>query len=244
MTRCPSELELERHLRAPRAEVGRHLGTCERCRGRVAWANAAADTFRREVLPATVDAVIERTRPRRLGWSFWLAPASVAAAAAVALLFLARAPPDDYVGPKGGGLALSVYVRIPGGSRLAADGESVPADAALRFQVRVTRPCHILLASVDGSGRVSRLHPAPGEGARVSGDAVLPGGALLDGRGGPERILAVCSEVPLAFEELERVVAGACRGGDGSVRGLRELAGLPADTLQATLLLEKRAAAP
>jgi hypothetical protein len=243
VNRCPSELELERHLRAARPDVERHLGTCERCRGRVAWANAAADTFRREVFPATVDAVVEGTRPRRLRWALWLAPASVAAAALVVLL-LPRSPTDDYVGAKGGagGLSLSVYVRLPDGARPAWDGDVVPADAALRFGVRAARPCHLWLASVDGTWQVSRLHPPSGEAVPVRGESLLPGGAVLDGRGGPERIFAICSEAPLPFEAVERAAAAAAR--QGEVRVLRALPDLPRDTLQATLLLEKRSSPP
>jgi hypothetical protein len=243
VTRCPSELELERHLRAARPEVAHHLEDCQRCRTRVAWADAAAETFRREVFPATVDAVVDRTRRRPVRWSLWLAPASVAAVAVVMLL-VPQAPPDDYVGAKGTELALSVFVRFPEGARPAADGEAVPADAALRFEVRAARPCHLWLASLDAAGQVSRLHPAAGAPVRVQGQALLPGGAFLDGRGGPERIFAVCSEAPLPFEAVEQAARGASQAGEGGVRGLQVLLGLPRGTLQASLLLEKRAAAP
>jgi len=243
VTRCPSELELERHLRAARPAAAEHLQGCERCRARVAWAGAAAETFRREVFPATVDAVVERTRPRPLRWALWLAPASVAAAAAI-LLLVPRAPPDGYVGVKGTELALSVFVRFPEGARPAADGEAVPADAALRFEVRAARPCHLWLASLDATGQVSRLHPASGAPVRLHGEALLPGGAFLDGRGGPERIFAVCSEAPLPFETVEQAVRGESPAGEGGVRGQQVLQGLPRGTLQVSLLLEKRTASP
>jgi hypothetical protein len=247
VTGCPSELLLERHLRAARPEVDHHLAGCPRCRARVDWAESAAETFRREVLPATVDAVVERTRPGRLRLGPWRVPAAVAAAATVAwvaLVLVPRSPPEGYLGPKGSGLTLSVFVRLPGGARPAADGEVVPADAALRFEVRAVRPCHLWLASLDGTGQVSRLHPASGAPVPVDGDALLPGGALLDGRGGPERIFAVCSQAPLAFEEIERAVTSASPPGEQAVRGLHALPGLPRDTLQATVLLEKRPTVP
>jgi len=246
VTRCPSELDVERHLRAALPAVTAHLEACERCRARVAWAREAEATFRREVFPATVDAVVEGSRPRRLRWLVVLAPA-LAAAAAVVLLLPPRpsGPPADYVGLKGG-LALAIYADQPGGARAVTDAAAVSASAGLRFEVRPSQPCHLWLASLDAAGQVSRLHPAAGGPVRVEGDVVLPGGAVLDGRPGPERIYAVCTPEPVPFEVLERAVRAAAGGGEGeaSVRAARELPGLPMGTLVTTVLLEKHTAAP
>jgi hypothetical protein len=242
VTRCPSELELERHLRTPRHEVEAHAAACDRCRGRIAWAHEAEATFRREVFPATVERVVERTRPRPLRWLLVLAPASAAAAAAA--LLLVASPPADYVGAKGGGLALSVFANGPDGARPATDGAAVAADAGLRFEIHAARPCHLWLASLDATGQVSRLHPAAGGPVRVEGAVVLPGGALLDGRAGPERIYAVCTPEAVSFAEVERAVGTAGDPGEAAVRAARELPGLPRGTLVTTLLLEKRTASP
>ncbi|MFO0584691.1 MAG: DUF4384 domain-containing protein [Anaeromyxobacter sp.] len=254
MTRCPSELDLERHLRAPLPAVAAHLEACDRCRAREAWAREAEATFRREVFPATVDAVVEATRPRRARWALLLVPA-LAAAAAVVVVLPERAvqparelePPPGYVGPKGG-LALAVYADQPGGARAVPDAAAVAATAGLRFEVRPPRPCHLWLASLDAAGQVSRLHPAAGGPVLVDGDVVLPGGAVLDGRPGPERLYAVCTPEPVAFDAVAAAVRAAAAEGradpEASVRAARELGGLPKGSLVTTVLLEKRPAAP
>jgi hypothetical protein len=67
----------------------------------------------------------------------------------------------------------------------------------------------------------------------------LPGGAILDGKPGPERIFAVCSADPLAMPQVELAVKVATGTGAESVRAINTIPGLPAGTVQATLLLEK-----
>ena len=239
--RCPSELDILRHLHAPRPELERHAEACQGCAARLEEALRSADTFRREVFPATLDAVVERSRPwRPRAWMLAPIPA-LAAAAVVLLLVRTGSPPPDYVGVKGG-LALAVYVRDGGGesARAASDGQVVAPDAALRFEVRAAQACHLWLLSVDASGQVSRLHPAIGDPPSVKGDTVLPGGAMLDGTPGPERVFAVCTPSPLPFSEVERIARTAAPGGEASVRSLRTLPDLPRGALQATVLLEKR----
>jgi len=240
-TRCPSALELEAYLLDPsRSAAAPHVEGCVRCRDEVAAMRRLGDEFRREVFPATVDAVLERGRRRR--FPRWiLAAAPLGAAAAAAILLVVVRPPADYVGLKGGGLALAVFVSDGGDARAARDGEPVPAAAAIRFQVRPARPCRLWVLSVDGAGQVSRLFPAGGDSAaEVAAAATLPGGAMLDGRSGPERIFAICSAAPLPFSEVERAARAVGSGGAASVRSARALAGLPRDAAQTTILLEKR----
>jgi hypothetical protein len=240
--RCPSDLKLEAHLLDPeRAGIGPHLETCPSCRGRLEEMRRQGEEFRRFVYPATVDAVVERSRPRPW-WRTWrvLVPVPVLAAAALFLLVVPRRPPDDYLGVKGG-VALAVYAATPAGVRLVADGTEVPASAALRFQVRSARPCRLWLVAVDATGTVSRLYPASGdEGAETARAGALPGGAVLDGRAGPERIYAACAPGSLPFSTVERAAREAAGGGEAAVRSAGALRGLPAGTLQETLLLEKR----
>jgi len=240
MTRCPSDLDLEMHLLEPaRSPLAGHLAACPRCAGRLAEMNRIGEEFRREVFPATVDAVVERARGRRPLRPWLLAAVPLSAAAAAAVLLVAR-PPADYVGSKGSPLALSVFVQTVEGARAATDGEVVPAGAALRFQVRPRGACRLWVLSVDASGTVSRLFPATGEAGQVPGTGPLPGGAVLDGRAGPERIFAVCSATPLPFDRVAGAALAAAAGGDARVRGARAIQGLPADAAQDTLLLEKR----
>jgi len=238
MMRCPGELELEVHLLGGGpAAVEQHLGGCSRCLARLEEMRRLGEEFRQEVFPATVEAVARASRRRRPSWLWSLAP--ISAAAAVALMVVVR-PSPSYLGTKGGPLGLSVFVQGPNGVRAAADGEAVPADAALRFEVRPARPCRLWLVSVDAQGQVSRLYPASGEAGQVAAAGPLPGGALLDGRPGPERIYAVCTAAPVELAALESTVRAQVPSGEAGVRAARALSGLPAKTLQETLLLEKQ----
>ncbi len=245
MTHCPSDLRLEAHLLDESGSpIASHLSTCDRCRARLEEMRRLGEEFRREVYPATVEAVVEAARPRSpwRRWAVYLAPIPVAAvAAAVVLMVQPRGPGEDYLGTKGSGLMLAVFARAADAGRVVADGESVSPSAALRFQVHPATPCRLWLVSVDSAGTVSRLYPASGEGgAEVAGAGPLPGGALLDGKPGPERIYAVCTRYPMPFADLERAVRAAAGAGATAVRQGRPLQGLPGGAAQATLLLEKR----
>lgn len=243
MTRCLSDLELERLLRRPEGGAS-HALACPRCRARLAELRRLGEEFEREVFPATVEAVIAASsRPRRRRVVLWLAPLA-AAAAAVIVLLRTGSPPDGYLGVKGPALTLVEYVEEGGVAHPLSDGEAVPAGAGVRFQVRPVRACRLWIVSVDAAGQVSRLYPPTGtEGASLDAGAsvVLPGGAVLDDHPGPERFFAVCSpeRAPLDLGEVERA-ARAVGGGEGRVRAVRTLPGLPADTAQASVLVEKR----
>lgn len=246
--RCPTDLALERHLMAPeRSTLTGHLAACPGCAARLATMQRQGEDFLRYVYPATVEAVeAAAARPSlRLAWRRWLLLVPALGGTAALLFFLARpaAPPDDYLGVKGGGpIGLAVFVQEGSSPRLARDGEPVPAGAAIRFRVRTARPCHLWLLSLDARGQVSRLYPAQGEGgALVERSADLPGGAVLDGQPGPERIIALCAPAPLGWAGAEQAVkASAGAAGPEAVRRAVAVAGLPAGTAQDSLLLEKR----
>jgi hypothetical protein len=248
--RCPSDLALEHHLLAPeRSPVADHLAACPACATRLESMRRQGDEFLQYVFPATVEAVqdaAEAGPARRLAWPRWLAVVPALGAATALVVFLARpaAPPPDYLGMKGSGeLGLSVFVQEGTGPRLARDGAAVAGGAALRFRVRAGRPCHLWLLSVDARGQVSRLHPTRGDGgAAVEQTVDLPGGAVLDGQAGPERILAVCAPAPVAWASTEAAARAAFgAGGADTVRRASRLTGLPAGTVQDSLLLEKLA---
>jgi hypothetical protein len=243
MTRCPSDLELELLLRSPGGEP-EHLLACDRCTARLAELRRLGDEFHREVFPATVEAVVagatRRARPRLAPW---LVPLAALAAAAGVALVRVGGPPSGYLGLKGPGLELVAYARGVGGAHPLADGAEVAPGAGLRFQVRPARACRLWIVSADADGQVSRIYPSTGtEGAELPGGkpAVLPGGAALDGRPGPERFFAVCGAGgPLALEDVERS-ARALGPGAERVRTVRSLPGLPAGAAQASILVEKR----
>lgn len=242
---CPSDLSLEKFLLAPGSSpVSGHLGACPSCAARLESMRAAGDEFRRFVFPATVGAVEDAMRPRRSRWKLLFAPAGALAAAAALALFLAtpRTPPEDYLGLKGGPLGLAVYVNGEGGARALEDGAAVPAGAALRFTVRPEQACWLWLLSVDAAGQISRLYPPEGTAPERRAAGALPGGAVLDGQAGPERIHAVCA--PDAKTSWAEIRAAAAAGGAGTgaerVRRGTPLGGALAGAPQASLLVEKR----
>jgi hypothetical protein len=187
------------------------------------------------------DAAERRPLRRRL---LVLLPAPLLLAAAAALLLVVRplSPTGGYLGVKGGGgVGLTVFSPGKETVRILADGAEVPARTALRFRVRLSEPCRLVLLSVDGAGAVSRLDGGGSMGVPLTaGLHDLPGGVELDGQPGPERLYAVClpdTQAIPAVEEAARAVA--TRGAEG-VRRAGPLPGLPAEATQVTQLLEKR----
>jgi hypothetical protein len=245
VTRCPSDLALEAHvLEAARSPLASHLDACANCRERLARMEREGEEFRRFVFPRTVDAVMDAaTRPRPSAWTRWLAvglPAGGFAALAAAMLLVSPQPPSEYLGAKGPSITLQVFAGGgEGPPRAVSDGEVVPASAAIRFLVRSAQPCRLWIVSVDAKGEVSRIFPAQGDATPVQGAVPLPGGAVLDGIPGPERLFAVCSEDPLPLVDVERAARAAAGSGPEAVRRGSDLRGLPGGASAATVLLEK-----
>jgi hypothetical protein len=237
----PSELALEAYLLDREAsKAAPHVAGCEHCRARVARMEREGEDFRRFVLPATLDAVLEKNAPRkRKAWIWLIGLAPVAAAVAIFVAIRPTEPPDGYVGEKGG-MSLVAYLGAPGGTKAVVDGQAVNPAAALRFSVAPRSHCNLWLFSVDESGQISRIYPTDGEGgAPVSKQGPLPGGAVLDGRAGLERFYAVCSPAPLRYEDVTKSVRAAIRKPE-DVRKGPDLPGLPKGTRQVSLLVEKR----
>lgn len=238
-----SDLALEQHLMTPeRSGAAAHLGACAECQQRLGQMRREGDEFRAFIYPATVGKVMEAAAPSRKRWLPVFVPVALAATAGLLLVFAPPRPPDGYVGAKGGSLGLSVFVADGASSaRALEDGEVIPAASALRFKVRPARPCQLWVVSLDATGQVSRIFPPAGGGGELREAAALPGGAVLDGRSGPERLFAVCSSTALDFDTVARAVRAASgAASEDAVRRTRELRDLPAGADQATLLLEKR----
>ena len=212
-----------------------HSATCETCRGRLADMGAQDQDFRRFVFPRTIDAVVAaHVGPRRRRWVGW-SLSTAAVAAGVTFLAWPPAPSNDYVGVKGSGaLGLAVYtVDGTGAPVLLDDGAKVSPAAALRFRVKPSRPCHLWLLSVDGKGTVSRLFPPTGASPLIATETTLPGGATLDGVVGPERLVAVCTSEPTAYDEVATAAHSAI------APRVMEHSHMPIDGLQGSVLLEK-----
>jgi hypothetical protein len=242
VTGHPSELALEAYLLDREASpVAPHVARCEHCRARVARMEREGEDFRRFVLPATLDAVVERNVPRRRrAWKWLVAAAPVAAAVALFVTLRPGEPPEGYVGEKGG-MSLVAYVDAPGGAKTVREGEAVRPSSALRFTIGAAGRCNLWIVSVDESGQISRIYPAQGDvAALVSGNRVtLPGGAVLDGRTGLERFYGVCTPEPITYEKVVQCVRDAVHTA-ADVRKGPALSGLPKGSRQASVLVEKR----
>jgi hypothetical protein len=84
MSRCPSDLRLERYLAGlGPAPVAAHVGACAACQSTLAGMRRLGEVFLREIHPATRERVIEGGRPWRwMGrWLLCVVPAALAAAA-------------------------------------------------------------------------------------------------------------------------------------------------------------------
>jgi hypothetical protein len=250
--RCPSDLALETYLfERTTSKYAPHVGGCATCQVRVAQMEREGQDFLQYVYPATVGKVEEAAAGRRTFWKRWMFVVPVPAAAAMAALLLVTQKPNEYepLIPeqdlqqiKGGGaltIGLSVFLGATEGARTVADGEAIPASSPLRFKVTPTKACRLWVVSVDGTGQVSRLFPEAGDAAAIAKGGPLPGGAHLDGRGGPERFIAVCSAKPLPYDSVERAVKSAFRG-EEAVRSTTRVPGLPDGTFQGTVLIEKK----
>jgi hypothetical protein len=242
--RCPSDLALELYLLEPeRSPLVPHLGACERCRARIAAMGEQGEEFRRFVFPATVDAVQDAAAPPRRRFAFVLGPISAFAAMAAALLVFVRSQPSgpapDYLGAKGNGVGFTAFVNDPDGARPLEDGARVPASAALRFKVSPAGDCFLWILSVDAKGQISRLYPPKGISPERRPAGPVPGGAVLDGEPGPERLFAVCAPEAMAWTDVRRAAERAAAGPD-AVRHASALGDPLAAAAQSTLLVEKR----
>jgi len=253
---CPSDLALETHLLEPAAsKLAPHLDACPDCAARMAAMEKQGEDFRRFVYPATVEKVeAAAARAGRRPW--WiLAPAPVLAAAALAVVLLRPTEPEgNQIKGSSGGLGLTVFTQGTSGAKPLVDGAHLSARAAVRFRIHSTGPCRLHVFSVDPSGKVSKLFPAfsagppagfsdtpqPGAAELPKGQHDLPGGALLDGKAGPERFFAVCAGT-VPWPELEALARASAAGGAEAVRRGEALPGAAAKLPQASVLVEKDA---
>ncbi|WP_224240213.1 DUF4384 domain-containing protein [Hyalangium gracile] len=201
---CPSDLALEEHLLTANREVAQHIAGCAHCQR---WERSAAEAAR--VFARESPHWMAKTRARSSPVRRW-APLLPIAALAGAALFLLRPPPPEAPLHATKGEVLTVYIGGQGEPRAAAQGERVRPGEELRFHVAPGARSFVWIASVDSTGTVSRLAPAEGTPPlSVEGAQLLPGGAVLDATGGPERIWAVISQEPLSWAVVEQALQGS-----------------------------------
>jgi len=110
----------------------------------------------------------------------------------VVFALLPNRPTADYIGVKGGGLSLTLYLADANGVRALGEGERIPGGSQLRFRVHLEAACTLQLASLDERGQVSDLFVHERALPLAPGETTLPGGVQLDARQGVEHFVAVC----------------------------------------------------
>lgn len=194
-----------------------HLQGCPACGAAFAEVEEDARHFAAAVLPRTLPRLQERLARRsllaRLAAHWRLAVPALAAAAAVALVFVGvrtgEPPgPESDLRIKGGPL---LQVWAARGERVfrLEEGARLQAGDRIRFVVeRGEAGPYLLIASRDGAGTVSVYFPAQGERSEAveAGPRELPGAIELDATPGTERLFAFFSERPLEAGEVRRAL--------------------------------------
>jgi hypothetical protein len=227
-----------------------HLSACETCRAQRSELQAARSEFTNDVFPKTAHSFRQRSErvpiPRYRRAVVW---APVLASAAALLLVLGvvntrRAPSDPApeLQAKGGG-GLSLVVRRNGETlRPSDDAVELRAGDELRFVVFPTgdRAKHLLVASVDGSGKANVYFPFGGDRSGTVERLPrweVPGSVILDDAPGPERIFALFSAEPMDARGVREQLARVGAGGWNAVRTTARLE-LPG-VEQHSVLIEK-----
>jgi hypothetical protein len=122
-----------------------------------------------------------------------------------------RPDPNSDLGIKGGASFQVYALRGEAVFPVRADTRLAPGDR-IRFVVDPGNARYLLVASVDGAGKVSVYYPPSGDrsGYVVPGRSELEGSIELDQVLGPERLLAYFSDDPLpSTEVVESLARGA-----------------------------------
>jgi hypothetical protein len=199
------------------------------------------DEFSRSVFPKTLPqlhARVEAAKP------FWRKPVftvlvPVLAVGAAALMFVDAGMLSRALRPSSGessglgikgGPGFQIFVRHGGADGQVAPvkgGERLAPGDEIRFVAVPAEKKHLLVASIDGRGKVSVYFPFGGsqsgkldQGGRME----LPGSVVLDDAPGPERIFAVFSDEPVAAAEVATKLQALGSKGPDAIRKQGSLA--------------------
>jgi hypothetical protein len=217
-----------------RVRAERHLGECARCREDHAALKASRARFSERVFPATLPKILGR---RQRWWRRPLVFAVAPALAALALVVWLRPAEESLVAEKGGP-TLQVFARRAGRVSPVKPRAVLQAGDEIRFVVDPAGLSQLLIASVDGDGKVSVYFPYGGTGSAPvrPGRNELPGSIVLDASRGPERLFAVLSAEPIEAAPVTRALGELGRRGPEAIREARRL---PLSTTQLSLVFEK-----
>jgi hypothetical protein len=243
-----------------RRQLAEHSDGCSTCQERRSRHDADRRQFSEQVWVRSLPAIRRRVTAARPWFRRplpWLA-APVLAMAALVIWFRpwAGGPVDDLLDatqswrPPGTGVnlkglgSLQVFAQREGQVFAVSDGTLLAPGDAIRFLIDPPGLEHVVVGSVDGTGRATIYYPYQGpQSARVDPRRRLevPGSIVLDDAPGPERLFAVFSRAPLSSEVVRAALERLGAQGQEAIRRARDLP-LPG-TSQATLRFEKGAAA-
>jgi hypothetical protein len=232
---CEWKLAAEDQL----VEVRQHVSSCLSCQEKLRTRRQWRQHFDSAVFPRSADRIGMRSTPRR--GRIWLA-APALAAATIIVAIVSRRPPAQTVRELSvkGGPALEVFVRREDHAVRVNDGDVLRPRDRLRFVVDSAALRYLLIASVDGAGKVTVYFPFQGAASGPVGDPSrwqVPGSIELDDTPGPERIFALYSRTPISAESVARALSELARGGSLAIRQAHKLP--IAKAAQATVLFEK-----
>jgi len=237
---CLSNLELDRLIvdepqpSEASARVAAHLASCARCAARLGALRAEAQAFPNQVFLA---GLVQRTRrPAVKRPAVWLGGLSALAAAAALVLFVRPAPT---VGIKGGGFALEVFARRAGRVEAIVDEAVLSPGDAIGFRIASQRPGYVVVIGLDTRPSVTAYVPSEGKAIPIAEASrqTLPGSITLDETLGPERLIALRCEEPVAASEIVRVAERALSAAGGDPR---RVVGIGSACSEATLLIHKQ----
>ncbi|MBZ4421329.1 DUF4384 domain-containing protein [Myxococcus sp. RHSTA-1-4] len=219
-----------------RTDAQAHLDACATCRARAGELAALRSHFTVNVLPRTAPA-LRRPPAWASAWRWWV-PA-LATAAVLLLMLRPVAGVEPEFGVKGGA-ALQLYAHRDARTWKVEEGEALSPGDQVRFRVDPGGLPYALVVSVDGAGQVNTYHPYGGARSALlptRGVVEIPGSIVLDDARGPERLFALFSREPLAFDAVAPALKELAAGGADAIRDRTRLP-VPAGA-QATFLFEK-----
>lgn len=234
----PSSLALARLLLGKASDeevrgVESHAELCAQCRSALDRARHARLRFAESVLPRTLPAIEQRVARRR--WIRFLPSLGFATAVAGVVLLLVVVHREPSFQTKGTG-ALKIFALRDNRVFSVDDGARLRPGDRIRFGVQPGGAGFVLVASIDGRGKVSLYQPSMRLTSRTDPIELLPDSIVLDDAPGPERIFAIFSDRRLEGEELSDALRMLAAAGTEAVRRTRRL---PVPFAQATVLIEK-----
>jgi anti-sigma factor RsiW len=220
-----------------RAAASEHLAACATCRAHAEELATLRSHFTVKVLPRTAPA-LRRPPAWRSAWR-WVVPL-LAVSAAVLVVLHPPAEDGPAYGVKGG-TTLQLFAHRGERTWKVEQGEELAPGDQVRFRVEGGGLPYVLLVSVDGAGQVNTYHPFGGARSALLPDGALveiAGSVVLDTAPGPERLFALFSREPLAFDTVLPALRELAAGGATAIRHHTMLP-VPAGAQQATFLFEK-----